>query len=80
MQRYCLDIVERELAEVNLAVLCVAKFYAVVDYAGVVCAHRADIHSLYTSDSTIILYLHTGEIPECISDAVGVKALQFFPV
>ena len=62
MKRECLDVVERELAEVYLAVLGVAEGHAVVDNAGMVCAHGADVDCLDTSDAAVVFHLYAGEI------------------
>ena len=72
VQRKGLHIVERELTEVYLAVLCVAQSYAVVDHAGMVGTHRAYVDGLDAAYAAVVFHLYSGEIAECVGDAVAV--------
>ena len=65
------------MAEVYLAVLGIAKLYSVVDNAGMVCAHRADVYRFYSANTAVVFYLHPREIAQCIGHAVAVEALKF---
>ena len=80
IERDGLDVVERELAEVNLSVLGVSKFYPVVDHSCVVRSHRTDIDRLDSAHTSVVLHLHARKIAQCIGYAVAVKALKLFAV
>ena len=77
VQRQGLDIVERELAEIDLAVLSVAEFHPVIYDAGVVGTHAADVYGLDAAYAAIILDLNAGEITQCVGDTVAVEPLEF---
>ena len=65
-QRNLLDIVQRELCQVYLPVLCIAQLYAVVRDAQMVGTHRADIHRLDAAHATVVLQLQTREVTQRI--------------
>ena len=75
LNRNRLYVVQRELSEVNLAVLRVAKFYAVIYHSGMVGTHGPYVYSLDASHSAIVFHLHSREVTQCVGHAVAVQAL-----
>ena len=76
IKRNLLDILERELAQVHLAVLGVAQLNAVVVDPHVVGAHAADIDGFQTAHAAVILDLQTREIAYGIGHREAVERLQ----
>ena len=78
VERYCLHVVEREHAEVNLSVLRIRQLYAVIEHSHVVGAHAAYVDGLYAAHAAVVLQLHAGEEPQRVGHAETVQPLQFF--
>ena len=74
-----LEIVEREFSEVNLAVLGVAELDSVVEDAGVVCAHRADVDGLDAADTSVVFYLHSAEVAQGVGHVVAAHGFETLP-
>jgi len=75
-QRNLFDVVQRELAQVNLSVLGITQLYAIVRDAQMVGTHRTDVHRLDAPHSTIVLQLQTREVAQRVSHIVGTQLLQ----
>ena len=76
VERNLVDVVEREFAQIYLAILRVAQLDAIVEHAHVVAAHRADVHRLQTAHAAIVLELHTAEVAYGVGHAVTVETLE----
>ena len=79
IERDFLDVVQRELAQVHLPVLCVAQLYAVVIYARVVRTHAADVDRLQSGHTAVVFDLQSRKITDGISHGKAVQLPQFFP-
>ena len=51
------NVVQRELPEVYLSVLCVAQFDTVVEHAQMMGAHASDVHRFESAHATVIFQL-----------------------
>ena len=51
------DIVQRELSQVYLSVLCITQLHTVVRDAQMVCSHRPNVDGLDATYATIVLQL-----------------------
>lgn len=76
VERDLLHVVQREAAQVDLAVLGVAQLDAVVEYGHVVGAHRTDVDGLQTAHAAVILELHACEVADGVGHREAVQALQ----
>ena len=80
IERDFLHVVERELPEVYLSVLCITQCYSVVTDAKVMSTHRTDVDGLDTPYATIVLQLDAREVAQGIGHRVRVEFLQHLTV
>ena len=71
-----LEVIEAETSQVHLSVLGIAELHSVVVHGGVLATHRADVDSLDTSYSTVVLELDAREITNRVCHRQGVETLQ----
>ena len=76
VQRQRLHIIQRELPEIYLPVLGIAQGYAIVHYAGMIGAHRADVDGLYAANASVILDLYAREIAQGVCHAIAGQTAQ----
>ena len=76
VERDRLDVVERELAQVDLPVLGIAQLNAVVEHPHVIGAHRANVDGLHTAHAAVVLELHAGKVAQGIGHAVAAQPLK----
>ena len=70
-------ILQRELSQIHCAVLGIANFYAIIENAQMMCAHRTDVNGFQAAHTAIIFDLHTGKVTQGICHAVRAQAFQF---
>ena len=63
---YQFHVVKRKFTEVHRPVLGIADLYDVVEYPHVLAAHTTDVDGFQPPDTSVVLYLHTGKIAQCI--------------
>ena len=76
IERNGLDVVEREFAQINLAVLGIPDLDAVIKHTHVVGAHRADVDRLEAAHTAIVLELNTSKVTHGIGHRMAVQAFQ----
>lgn len=79
VERNFLHIVERELPQVYLPVLCIAQFDAVIEDTQVIGTHTANVDSLDATHASIILELQAREITQGIGHRQGIQLLSSSP-
>ena len=77
IERDFLHVVERELSEVDLPILRITEFDAVIENTEMVGSHTADINGLDTSHSAIVFQLQAREIAQGICYRQGIQLLEF---
>lgn len=80
VQRNLLDVVQRELSEVYLAVLRIAQLHPVVIHPEVTAAHAPHVYGLYSAHPAIVFNLYAGEISHGIGNRIAAKPLQLLSV
>ena len=78
VERDGFHVVEREASQVHRAVLGVADLYAVEKDAYVLASHAADVDSLQSADSPVVLDLYAREVAECVGHAVAAQCFERF--
>ena len=73
-----LHVIQRETSQIDLSVLSISQLNAVIEYAHMLSAKSTYVDSLQTTDSSIILYLDSGKIADCISHRMDTQFLKFF--
>ena len=73
-----LQVIHRELAQIDRPVLGIADFYPVVEDAQMVRTHRTYIDGLDTAYAAVVFDLYAGEVPQCVCYALYAELLQSF--
>ena len=61
------NIAQRVASKVYLTGLAVAHLHAIVDDSGMLRAKSAHIHRLHATDATIVAYLQTSKMLQCLA-------------
>ncbi len=78
VERYLLDVFQRELAQIDLSILRVAQLDAVVEHAHVVRAHASHVYRFESSHTAVIFELHAREIADRVGHRKGTQVFELF--